>query len=182
MLVSHAKTGRCCSLTHESSVYHLGPSRPCTHVLPWSGILWPLRLLYLGCRYTNSYLCLSQTMAEVSGAIPHGTPHIRRCRGDPACNTAELSLVGHRWLRLSVLDQEAPLQVVDQTQLPNVVSSRSRSRPSDVVHLLCLYAAWCRSAKLVGKQYCHFDDGCPGDRDTSSCTGGRAIRARELVM
>ncbi|CVK88654.1 probable isp4 protein [Fusarium mangiferae] len=156
---------------------HLGPSRTCTHVFPWSGILWPLRLLHLGCHYTNSYLCLSQAMAEVSGAISHGTPNIWRCRSNPACNTAELSLMGHCWLRLPVLDQEAPLQVVDQTQLPNVVSSRSRSRPSDFVHLLCFYAAWCRSAKLVGEQYCHFDDGRPGDRDTSSCTRWRAIRA-----
>lgn len=99
----------------------MGPPRPCSHVLARPGLLRPFLLLHLGRHHTHCHLCLSQALAQVSRAVSHGAAHLWGCRGDPTGDAPQLSLMGYRRLRLSVLDQEASLQMVDQTQLSYVV-------------------------------------------------------------
>lgn len=159
------------------SLDNMGSTRTCPHVLAWPSLLRPFCLLRHWCRRPCGHLLPGQAQAQVSSAVPHGTSHLRRCRGYATCDTPQLSFMGSSRLPLSVLDQEAPLQMVVKTQLPYIICTRSRARPCNPVHLLCVHAAWYRSTKLVGKRHRLVDDGCPRYRDTSTCGRGSAVRA-----
>lgn len=120
-------------------------------------------------------------MAQVTAAIPHGTPHLRRCRLHPARHAAQLLLLGHRRLHFPVLDQEEELWLVEPPQLFNLVGPGPGSRPVYVVHLLCLFHAGHRAAKVVGEQRRQLDHGCAGHGRTGQSYDWAALWARVLV-
>lgn len=124
-----------------SSLGHLGSHRTGPDLLPGRGVLESLRLLRPGGHRSYWALLRSQEVAQVTCQVSYGTPDLRRSCGDPSSHPPELSVVGHCWFRLPVLDQETSLCMVEPAELLDLVRPRSRSRPCYTRHFLCIHAA-----------------------------------------
>ena len=147
----------------------MGPHRPCPHVLPRRGLLRPVLVLHHRRHYPCHHLLRHQALAKISSSLAHGPSHLRRLWCHSPCYAAQLPLIGCRRLRLPVLDQASLVRLVEPPELHDLQWPRPWARSGDLVHLLRLYYAGNRGAKLVGKRHRGHNNGRARNSSSRAC-------------
>jgi hypothetical protein len=125
-------------------------------------------------------------VAQVPHQVPHGTSSLRRSGFHPPSNTAQLSLLGYRRIRLPEVPQNELLWMVVEIELPDQLWVGFGTGIKHIVHLLRVHTGQCSSAKLVGKYRRECDDGragycCAGDRCSWRAFWSRCVVVEEWL-
>jgi len=153
-------------LTHLSFLDHslcdLGPDRSSPYILTGSSLLRSLPLLCPRLHSPHRDPLLQQAQPNLTRTLPDRTANLWRRGSHPPRNTTELPLLGRRGLRVPVRHQEALLQVVEPSELLDLLGAGSGFGSRDTRHVLRVHHDRDRSAKVVGQYGRERDNGLSG--------------------